>query len=150
MILLDTNVVVYAADQDSPRHGPCRAVVENAFEGVVEGVLMPQVVLEFYATVTGSKVRSPLAPATAWRQVEALTTGLTVLDVRRDGLDRLGDLIARTGLGGHRVFDLFLAAQMHAHGLSEICTDNARDFRSLGFNPLSPEDVLARLAARPA
>jgi predicted nucleic acid-binding protein len=146
VILLDTNVLVYAADRDSPRHQPCREVVGHALSGVLNGVLVPQVVLEFYATVTGSRVREPLAPGVAWRQVLALTGVLTVLDVRRDSLDLLGQLIVQMGLGGHRVFDLFLAAQMRSHGVAEICTDNVRHFQSLGVRPVSPEDVLSRTA----
>jgi predicted nucleic acid-binding protein len=144
VILLDTNVLVYAADRDSPRHEPCRDVVRCALSGDVDGVLVPQVVLEFYATVTGSRVRAPLPPAVAWRQVEALTSGLPVMDVRRDSLDMLGQLVVEVGLGGHRVFDLFLVAQMRSHGVPDICTDNDRHFGGLGVTPLRPEDVLAR------
>lgn len=146
MILLDTNVLVYAADRDSTRYEPCREVIARALAGDVDGVLVPQVLLEFYATVTGSRVRAPLAPGVAWRQVEALTSALPVMDVRRDSLHLLGQLITQVGLGGHRVFDLFIAAQMRSHGVTAICTDNARHFASLGVAPLSPEDVLSQSA----
>jgi predicted nucleic acid-binding protein len=144
VILLDANVLVYGADCASPRHGPCRDVIQRTLAGHVDGVLVPQVLLEFYVTVTGSRVRAPLAPAVAWRQIDALASALPVMDVRRDSLDLLGKLITQVGLGGHRVFDLFLAAQMRSHGVSEICTDNARDFHNLGVTPLTPEDILAR------
>ena len=143
MILLDANVLVYAADSDSPRYKPCWDVLDRSFAGTIPAVLVPQVLLEFYATVTGSRVRAPLSTGVAWRQIEALMGGLPVLDVRRDSLSVLGSLISEQGLGGHRVFDLFLAAQMRSHGVSEICTDNARDFHLLGVRPRSPEDVLA-------
>jgi len=146
VILLDTNVLVYAADKDSPRYEPCHDVVLRALARVVDGVLVPQVLLEFYATVTGTRARRPLAPATGWRLVEALMAGLPVLEVRLATLDMLGGMVRQRKLGGHRIFDLFLSAQMRTHGVREICTDNARDFRRLGVTARTPENVLQSLA----
>jgi len=148
VILLDTNVLVYAADQDSPRYVQCHEVVVRALGREIDAVLVPQVLLEFYATITGTRARRPLAPAAGWRLVEALGAGLPVLEVHRASLDLLGGMVRRQNLAGPRIFDLFLVAQMRTHRVRDICTDNARDLRQLGVTALSPEDVIRRVSGK--
>ncbi len=64
MILLDTNVLVYAINEDSPQHPKAPAAVTVALEGAIPGVLVPQVLLEAFAVLTDRRsVKQPLAPS---------------------------------------------------------------------------------------
>ncbi len=51
MILLDTNVLVYALNTDAPHYADSRRIVEAALRGRVPGVLVPQVLVEAYAVL---------------------------------------------------------------------------------------------------
>jgi len=60
--LLDTNVIVYAADEDSPFHGGACSLRERGLTEKVSLCICPQVLSEFYAIVTDPKrVRSPIS-----------------------------------------------------------------------------------------
>mgnify|MGYP001236563506 CR=1 FL=1 len=146
MILLDANVLVYAVNADSPQHGASRAVVDASMNGRVPGVLVPQVLLEFFAVVTNPKrVTKPLDSFRAWRQVTALRSSLPLLHPGQQALTELDRLMhARRPTCG-RIFDTNLVAQMHAQGFTQICTYNVADFAAFtGVTALTPEEVLAK------
>lgn len=148
MILLDTNVLVYALNSSAPQHPASRAVVEATLEGRLEGVLVPQVLTETYAVVTDPRrVERPLEPGVAWGEIESLRFGCTVLEWRDEALDALGRLLAELGIRGQDVFDTLLVAQMEAHGVRRMCTYDMDGFRGFpGVDPVRPEDV--RLGGR--
>lgn len=145
MILLDANVLVYAVNADSPHHGASRAVVDASMDGRAPGVLVPQVLLEFFAVVTNPRrVGRPLDSLRAWQQVVALRSALPPLHPGPQALSELDRLVqARRPVGG-RIFDAHLVAQMRAHGIARICTYNVPDFAAFaGVAALTPEDILA-------
>ena len=148
MILLDANVLVYAVNADAPHHVASRRVVDAALAGEVASVLVPQVLLEFFAVVTNPRrIQAPLSRDVAWAQVRALRAGLPLLDVPAgtfDELDRiLSDAAPRAGAA---VFDLFLAAQMRVHRITTLCTYNTADFDAFSsFTAATPDELLERL-----
>lgn len=146
MLLMDANVLVYAINTVAPQHGSSRTLVQAALDGRVPGVLVPQVLLECFATVSSPRrIPSPVDAPEAWRWVEILRTGLPVLEVRPEALMLLGQLLTSRPVRGSAIFDLFLAAQMRSHGVGTICTYNVTDFARLpGIEALTPEEVLAR------
>ena len=146
MILLDANVLVYAVNADAPQHGASRAVVEASMDGRVPGVLVPQVLLEFFAIVTNPKrVTKPLDSFRAWQQVTALRSSMPLLHPGQQVLTELDRLVnARRPTGG-RIFDTNLVAQMYAHGVTRICTYNVPDFAAFtAVAALTPEAALAK------
>ncbi|HET7036109.1 MAG TPA: type II toxin-antitoxin system VapC family toxin [Thermomicrobiaceae bacterium] len=148
MILFDANVLVYAINEDAPQHSASATVVQAAIDGRLSGVVVPQVLLEFFAVVTHPRrVEHPLAPAAAWRQVMILRTALPVLEPGAGVLTSLGQLVTVHQPSGGSIFDLHLAAQMQAHGIATICTYNRSDFAHLaGIAAVTPDDLLAGLA----
>ena len=143
MILLDTNVLVYSVDGTSPRYATCRGVVERAMAGSLDAVLVPQVLLEFYAVVTSPRrVSSPLTAADGMAQVDDWRHTIAIRYPTARCLDELAALARRTKRAGQEVHDLFIAAQMRAHGIADICTVNAADFAGMtGIRPRAPELV---------
>ncbi len=145
MILLDTNVLVYAINEDSPQHPKARAVVTAALEGAIPGVLVPQVLLEAFAVLTDRRrVKEPLAPEEAWAVLDRLCSGLRVLPVERGALDLMVELVSLRRPEAQEVFDVFLVAQMRAAGISTVCTYDLDGFRAYpGIVALTPDDLLA-------
>lgn len=142
MILIDANVLVYSAAPVAPQHHECRALVQRAVDGEVAAVLVPQVVLEAYSIVTSPRrVTQPQSPGRAWAWLSTLRAALRVKAVPPEALDEFETLIAADPRTGGRAFDLFLVAQMRCHGITDICTYNARDFALPGIRALEPSEV---------
>jgi predicted nucleic acid-binding protein len=57
---VDANVLVYAAFKDDARHEVCKALLKDADRGVLH--LSPQILAEFYSTVTSPKRVTTLQP----------------------------------------------------------------------------------------
>jgi toxin-antitoxin system PIN domain toxin len=145
VILLDTNVLVYAVNVDAPQHSSSLAVVQAAFDRHILAAVVPQILLEFLAVVTNPRrVTRPLDAAPAWDQVEILRANLPVLGLEPEALTTLGELVIAHRPAGRGIFDLFLAAQMRTHDIRIICTYNGSDFdRVRDVEAVTPEDALA-------
>ena len=62
-ILLDTNILVHAYNQTSPRQKVASSIIEKAMAGEIQACIAPQVLFEFFAVITNAKrVESPLPP----------------------------------------------------------------------------------------
>lgn len=144
MLLLDTNVLVYAINTSAPQHAPSRALVEAVRNKKLEAALVPQVLLEFFAVVTDKRrVEKPLDPLTAWGEVEKFQAIFKVLDPGPTAIEKLGKLVSETGVRGGNIFDAWLAAQMQACGIPTICTYNTGDFARFAVGVVTPEQVLS-------
>lgn len=143
MILLDTNVLVYAVDASAGAHQSCRRAVEAAMSGVVEAILFPQVLTEFLAVVTSPRrVTAPCSLEEGIAQVADWRQAIPVRYPTSRCLDELAVLVKEQRRTGQDIHDLFLAAQMRAHSVDDICTVNAADFKGIrGIGVLSPESI---------
>lgn len=145
MILVDTNVLVYALNRDAPQHRASRGLIEAVRQREIEAAVTPQVLLEFFAVITDRRrIERPLDYVTAWQEMEKFRAIFRVLDPGLAALDRLAGLVASTGTTGPSVFDAWLAAQMLACGVHIICTYNVDDFSHFsGVTASKPEELLA-------
>ena len=50
--LLDTNVLIYAMNEDAEHHGACRALRDRGLTGAASLCITPQVLFEYFAVVT--------------------------------------------------------------------------------------------------
>ncbi len=147
MILLDTNVLVYALNADSPQHADCRRVVDLAATGTLPGVLFPQILIECYSVITSPRrVARALPPRQAWAALRSLSRLIEIKPVPETMLDDLDVMLARHLARGRDVFDFAIMAQMASHGIRTICTCNVGDFGVAGFQPVDPAGALAAYA----
>ncbi len=82
MVVVDTNVLVYAADEDSPFHAACRAWLERQRTHADAWYSTWPILYEFLRVTTHARVmRHPWSLSEAWRFVTALlaSPGLDVL-----------------------------------------------------------------------
>ena len=143
MILLDTNVLVYAIDGTAAIHAPCHSLVDRAMSGRLDAVIVPQVLMEFYAVVTSPRrVRSPLTPNDGASQVDDWRRTIAVRYPTAGCLDAWMTLARQLRRVGQDVHDLFLIAQMQSHGIGDICTANVGDFAGVtGITAHRPETL---------
>src|SRR3989338_6577693 len=64
--LIDTNILVYANNEDSQFHIPCKVLVEKAISIQIRASIAIQNLIELYAVITDKRrVEHPLSPLKA-------------------------------------------------------------------------------------
>lgn len=132
--LLDTNVLVYAADALSPQHRAALRLRDDALRGTVRACLAMQVLAEFYAVVTDPRrVTTPLQPQQACVEIaNYVSSPIAFAYPSRQTLAILRELLETHELHGQQVHDACLAATMLANGIRRIYTANTGDFERFG------------------
>ena len=129
--LFDSNILVYANNEDSPFHGPCKKLVEEAINGSFPAYIAHQNLLELYAVVTDKRrVESPLTPEEARILINFYLTAesVSVLYPSSTTFSILCKLIADHTPLSHGIFDLVLVALMIENNIKTIHTANTRHF----------------------
>lgn len=136
MFVVDTNVLLYAADESSEAHEPCRRLLEDWRRRSSPWFLTWGICYEFLRVSTHPRVyRTPWSSADGWRFLEAVlaapaATLLTPTDrhaaVLGQTLEELPDL------RGNLLHDGHTAVLMREHGVSRIYTRDT-DFHRFPF-----------------
>jgi predicted nucleic acid-binding protein len=124
---VDTNVLVYATDPQSPWHTRATEVLNRARQEGIELVISPQILREYLAIATRPSAGEPRVAAA----LENVRTFEQELKVVEDGLAtvaQLFDLVERYVVAGKQVHDANLVSTMLLHGVRQILTHNVGDF----------------------
>jgi toxin-antitoxin system PIN domain toxin len=136
VLAVDTNILVYAADSDSPFHAPCRKWLEQQRQRPDAWFTTWQVLYEFLRVTTHAKVmRRPWSAQGAWKFVAALleSPGFAVLVETDRHAEVARAVIAELPeLSGNLVHDAHTAILMREHGIVRICTRDT-DFARFPF-----------------
>jgi toxin-antitoxin system PIN domain toxin len=136
VLVVDTNVLVYAADADAPEHGRCRSALEGWRLGRTPWYLTWGIVYEFLRVVTHPRVlRRPVEAADALSFLNAVLASpsvniLTETARHLEVLTEINDEVAL--LAGNLYHDAHTAALMREHGIHSIVTRDT-DFHRFGF-----------------
>jgi toxin-antitoxin system PIN domain toxin len=136
MFVVDTNVLIYAADQDSEFHAPCRALLEQWRRQSSPWYLTWSICYEFLRVSTHPKVfRKPWRLAGAWQFLDVVLAAptLSVLLAGDRHIEVLRETLAEfPHLRGNILHDASTAVLMREHGIQRIITrDN--DFHRFSF-----------------
>ena len=142
MFVVDTNILIYAADQDSAFHSRCHQLVEQWRAQASAWYLTWGILYEFLRVTTHPRVlRTPWPAARAWSFVEALLAspalGILVPTERhaRVACDLLGEI---PHLSGNLIYDAQTAVLMREHGIRRILTRDTHFHRFPFLEPLDP------------
>jgi uncharacterized protein len=136
VFVVDTNVLLYAADTSSEFHAPCRRLLETARAGAAPWFLTWGIGYEFLRVATHPRVFArPWSPAAAHGFLDALLRSpsarmLTPTDGHAAVLAAC--LTEVPEVRGNLVHDLHTAVLMREHGISRIVTRD-RDFNRFPF-----------------
>lgn len=142
MYMIDTNVLVYAANADAPEHGRCSQLLDGLRRGPAPCYTTWSILYEFCRVVTHPRVfRSPWTPERAWSFVAQLVGGPN-LSILQHGA-RHPQIAAALALEvpelrGNLVFDAHTVALMREHGIRRIWTRDADFHRFPGIEVLDP------------
>jgi toxin-antitoxin system PIN domain toxin len=136
VFVVDTNVLVYAADVSAPEHARCRALIERWRAGSAAWFLTWGICYEFLRVVTHPRVlRRPWAGPAAVEFLDAVLAApaVAMLVPTERHRDLLRDLVADVPvLAGNLWHDAETAALMREHGVKRICTRDS-DFHRFPF-----------------
>lgn len=126
MILVDANLLLYAANRDAPEHEIARTWIDERLNGTARvGIPWPSILAFVRIASNPAIVRRPVTPAEAWRQVQrwlACEVAWTPTP-GADHTDILGRLLDNRVITSRLVPDAHLAALAIEHGLTLCSTD---------------------------
>lgn len=132
MFVVDTNVLIYAADSSFEQHESCRERIETWRAGKVPWYVTWPILYEFLRVVSHPRVlKNPWPISEAWAFVSALLAApsLQVLHPTSRHQKLLEDVLADDpDLRGNVLHDVHTAVLMQEHGIRQIFT-NDKDFR---------------------
>lgn len=126
MILVDANLLLYAANRDAAEHDAARAWLDERLNaGSRVGLPWPSLLAFVRIASNPVVVRRPVTPADAWRQVREWLAAESVWIPLpgAEHADALGRLLELTAVTSRLVPDAHLAALAIEHGLTLCSTD---------------------------
>jgi toxin-antitoxin system PIN domain toxin len=136
VLVVDTNVLVYAADGDSPFHAACRGWLERQRGRADAWYTTWAILYEFLRVTTHPRVmRRPWNAPQAWNFVARLldSPSLSVLVATQRHPTVAEQVIGEIPhLAGNLLHDVHTAILMREHGIRRICTRDA-DFHRFPF-----------------
>lgn len=136
MFLVDSNLLVYTHDQQSPFHQRAISFIKNKISQ--EGfAISPQNIFEATAILTDPKrAQQPLSSS----QVNSVFAPyldhprIAILNINKSILQQALTLFKEPEKKGQFIFDTVLAATIVQQGLDGIYTANKKDFKQFGQN----------------
>jgi predicted nucleic acid-binding protein len=137
---LDTNILLYAANEDASEHLICKAFLQKIIEKSEDWIIADQVYLELYRALRSPRVMSyPLSAAQAASHVSLLRDGMGIMHCgySSECWVRLIRNLQAEDFPYRRTHDAVLAATLLSHGVKTFYTRNTKDFVSAGFQQVN-------------
>jgi uncharacterized protein len=136
LLVVDTNILVYAADADSPFHAKAHSWLEQQRVRPDAWYTTWSILYEFMRVTTHPRVmRRPWSATQAWGFVSALlnSPGLEILVATTRHADVAKQVFEELPfLAGNLLHDAHTAILMREHGVREVCTHDT-DFHRFPF-----------------
>lgn len=130
-IFVDTNVLVYAADKRSPFQNQAKAIRQQGLKGDMYLCISPQVLNEFYATITHPKrVDTPLSQTKALEEIDKYFKATNIQKIYPTELTVtiFLDLLSNYTVTKQAIHDLNIVATMLTYKVTHLYTYNTQDF----------------------
>lgn len=124
-MLIDSNVLIYAINADSPKHKLAKQFLEENIQNLQ---IAHQNILETLRVLTHTKYTNPLKLKDALKSILAITKESQIICPTDSTYYITVELIKEHDLTGNRIFDAYLAATAASNDINTIATDNVRDF----------------------
>ena len=127
-ILIDSNILVYAINQDSPKHKQVRKFLAEQFKSRKnQPFLAHQNILESLRVLTHPKFPNPISQNQGIQLLEQLLGQFTIISPLPETISIFRELWCKYHQRGNFIFDLYLVATALTHNIRIIATDNEKD-----------------------
>lgn len=130
-LLFDSNVLIYAHNEDSPFHPQAVHSITKVVKGKILGVLTSQNLLEFYSVITDKRrLPNPINPKQASELVrEYLSSPFEIIYSNVNTNKIMAELTKKNEFKNGQIFDVFLIATMLSNNIRHIITANVDYFQ---------------------
>jgi predicted nucleic acid-binding protein len=132
LALLDTNILVYAADELSEFYVPAKQIRDRGMQGDILVAVSPQILFAFFAVITNPRrVTQPRSPQEAREEMEKYFRAATIRKIYPgdDIVERMLTLLQQhPQIARQDIFDCTLVATMQTNGVTRIYTYNRQHF----------------------
>lgn len=138
-MLIDSNILIYAINVDSPKHKKAQKFLK---ENIAVLNIAHQNILEAIRVLTHPKFPKPMKIKDAVTAVNAISQALQIILPNQSTFYLTIDLVQTYKLTGNRIFDAYLAATAMTNDIDTIATDNTNDFQKFsGLKILNPFSI---------
>ncbi|MFQ5739738.1 MAG: type II toxin-antitoxin system VapC family toxin [Acidobacteriota bacterium] len=133
---LDTNILIYATNENCPEHLAAKEIYERLLKDPLRWIIADQVLFEFYRALRSPRIlENPLSAEGAADQIRFLRDEAGSLHCSYEGSfwNEVLGWLARADFRPGLIFDLILAVTLKANGVQRFYTRNIKDFQPLGF-----------------
>jgi predicted nucleic acid-binding protein len=134
---LDTNVLLYAANEDAAEHAVCQELIRSVVSAPEDWVIADQVYFELYVALRNPKVMErPMSAAEASNHVSTVRNELGIMHCGYLPVcwNQAIRAMKADDFPFRRTHDTVLAATLVAHGVKVFYTRNTKDFLAAGFD----------------
>ena len=130
MTLLDTNILVYAVNEDSEFYKAASEIHSKVLDGSIQACISMQNLIEFYSIITSNRVQKPLPAQIAFDEIDKYIADQRIKKIQFNGdaLVTLRELAIKYNVTAQNIYDLKIVATMLANNVEEIITANKKDF----------------------
>lgn len=131
MTLLDTNILVYAVNEDSEFHKTASEIHSKVLDGSIQACISLQNLIEFYSIITSNRVQNPLPAKIAFDEIDKYIADQRIKKIQFNGdaLVALRELAIKYNVTAQNIYDLKIVATMLVNNIGKIITANERDFK---------------------
>jgi predicted nucleic acid-binding protein len=136
---LDTNILVYASNEDAPEYEKARQLIESLIEGPQDWIVADQVLLETYRALRNPAViQHPLSSADASALVNFYReeAGCRRCCYELAMWQPLQKYLGSARFDPRKTFDALLAVSLLGNAVDTFYTRNTKDFKQFGFQTL--------------
>ena len=144
--LVDTNILLRLVQPDSPEYGTIRQCTDRLWERGADLFYTSQNLAEFWNVCTRPADRNGFGFSVAETDERAtlIESKFSLAADSEATHQEWRRIVVAAGVSGIQVHDARMVAAMRVHGIANLLTLNAKDFRRFsGITVLSPDEVLA-------
>lgn len=138
--LVDTNILVYASDEDSIFQSKAQNFLEN-FLVENRSYLAIQNLTEYYAIVTNAKrIKHPLSQLQALSAIESFLHSnlFRIVYTTQNTLARVINILKKFHVKAEEIHDVHLVAVMMDNNINTIYTADTKVFTRIGLKAINP------------
>jgi len=134
--LIDSNILIYAYNLDSPFQKRAEEIIEDIYQGEINAYVADINLIEFYSVITdGRKVERPLSPEDASNILEHILKSdkFKKIYTSKEIIAQLPELLKEVQVRRYNIYEHILYLLMKGNNINSVITANEEDFKKFPF-----------------